>query len=239
MKLSDRIKKIVEHSELSIPQFANKIGVQTPQAIRDLISGKTRSLSEDMQSKILSYIPSLNAAWLFTGEGEMLNNSQPAIIDTALNKDNPRMIPFYDAETTGGHKGLVSSSNENSSLRGYIDAGDWFDGRETAAIRHVGDSMIEYPDGCILAVREVRERRLLIPGRNYVIETNEYRVTKRVQKGPTNEYLTLYSTNQEKYDDGRLIHEPFDVYIEDIRRIFSILGYIVNQAGETRLIKAF
>ena len=146
------------------------------------------------------------------------------------------MIPFYDAETTGGYEGRVSSSNEEVSLRGYINAGDWFDGRETAAIRHVGNSMVEYPDGCILAVREVRERRLLVPGRNYVIETDEYRVTKRVQLGREKNCIALYSTNQEKYDDGRLVYEPFEVYFEDIRRIFVVLGYIVNQSGEYKLI---
>ncbi len=97
--------------------------------------------------------------------------------------------------------------------------------------------MIEYPNGCVLAVREVTERRLLVPGRNYVIETSEYRVTKRVQLGRTSDTIALYSTNQETYPDGRLIYEPFEVSFQDIRRIFSILGYIVNQSGEYRLIK--
>ena len=88
----------------------------------------------------------------------------------------------------------------------------------------------------VLAVREVRERRLLVPGRNYVIETDEYRVTKRVQLGREKNCIALYSTNQEKYDDGRLVYEPFEVYFEDIRRIFVVLGYIVNQSGEYKLI---
>ena len=47
----------------------------------------------------------------------------------------------------------------------------------------------------------------------------------------------LYSSNTERYEDGRLIHEPFEIHLEDVRRIFSILGYIVNQSGEMRLIK--
>lgn len=146
-------------------------------------------------------------------------------------------IPFYDAETTGGYNDKVSSSNTDVSLKGYINAGDWFDGRETAAIRHVGDSMVEYPNGCILAVRQVLKLNLLVPGRNYVIETDEYRVTKRVQHGSSRETLALYSTNKEKYDDGRLIYEPFEVELSEIRRVFSVLGYIVSQSGESRLIK--
>ncbi len=146
-----------------------------------------------------------------------------------------KMIPFYDAETTGGFEGAVSSSSEPVRLVDYINAIDWFDGRKTAAIRPVGDSMTEYPNGCILAVKEVRNRALLVPGRNYVIETDEYRITKRVQRGSSRDTIALYSTNRETYADGRLIHEPFEVSLEDVRRIFSVLGYIVNQQGETRL----
>lgn len=96
--------------------------------------------------------------------------------------------------------------------------------------------MVEFPDGCILALREVKERRLLIPGMNYVIETDEYRITKRVQKGSTKNSIALYSSNQEKYEDGRLIYEPFEIEVSDIRRIFRILGVIVNYSGKAFLI---
>ena len=184
----------------------------------------------------------LSKSWLLTGEGEMLKNSdvQSKIETESKPKDisdrDERLIPFYDVETTGGYNGLVSSSEEGA-LSGYIQPGGWFDGRETAAIRHVGDSMNEYPNGCVLAVREVKEKHLLVPGRNYVIETREYRVTKRVQRGSRDNTIMLYSSNEDKYDDGRLIHEPFEVDLEDVLHIYSVLGYIVNQSGEFRLIK--
>lgn len=230
----DRLCHFIEYKGLNIRRF---------EQMCSLSNGTVSKLGANPRytviSKITTTFPDFNIDWLLTGEGNMLKESQPIETDTVSHNDNTHKIPFYDAETTGGYEGRVSSSNEEVSLCGYINAGDWFDGRETAAIRHVGDSMTEYPDGCVLAVREVHELRLLVPGRNYVIETNEYRVTKRVQKGSSNNCIALYSTNQEKYDDGRLVYEPFEVYFEDVRRIFSILGYIVNQAGETRLIKAF
>lgn len=235
MELKERIEKLVIYSGLSIPKFAQAIGSQTPQAIRDLINGKTKSLSEDMSYKILSYIPNLNKSWLYTGEGAMLTKAD---VDTEKPEDKNygRLIPFYDVETTGGINDKVSSS-EDGALIGYIQAGGWFDGRETAAIRHVGDSMNEYPNGCILAVRKVIDKHLLVFGKNYVIETREYRITKRVQTGSTKDRITLYSTNTDKYEDGRLVHEPFEVDLEDIINIYSILGYIVNQSGEMKLIR--
>ena len=165
-----------------------------------------------------------------SGDPENRREEEPAT------GNEQRLIPFYDVETTGGYHGHVSASDEGR-LVGYISPGGWFGDSATAAIRHVGDSMTEYPSGCVLAVREVRERRLLVPGRNYVIETREYRVTKRVQRGNSPDTLMLYSSNTSKYDDGRLIHEPFEVSFEDILHIYSVLGYIVNQSGEFKLIK--
>lgn len=53
--LSYRIDKLLEESKLNAPSFARAIGCSTPQAIYDLLSGKTKSLSPSMQHKILSY----------------------------------------------------------------------------------------------------------------------------------------------------------------------------------------
>lgn len=188
------------------------------------------------QAEIWEATYGISRSWLLTGEGEMLKQEDIHIVEPGVG-DHKGMIPFYDAETTGGATGYVSSSMEDVNLVGYIKPGGWFGGKITAAIRHVGESMTEYPDGCILAVREVTERRLLVPGRNYVVETTEFRVTKRLQKGTTPDTVALYSTNQERYADGRLIHEPFEVAFEDIRRIYSVIGYIVNQAGDCQILQ--
>lgn len=230
MSLQDRLSEYLILKSLTYRDF---------ERICNLSNGTAARLRESTRKSTFDRIANscdLNTDWLLTGEGEMLRSQETERQMIAV-EGRAHMIPFYDAETTGGYVGRVSSSTEEVNLLGYINAGDWFDGRETAAIRHVGDSMIEYPDGCILAVREVHELHLLVPGRNYVIETTEYRITKRVQRGSSKDRIALYSTNQEKYDDGRLVYEPFEVAISDIRRIFAVLGYIVNQSGEARLIR--
>ena len=233
MDLKNRITSILEYSGKNISEFSRYVGFKTPQAVRELIKGNTKTLSDSAASKILKAFPEINATWLMSDEGEMF---KPSVENPKKENSKGKVIPFYDAESTGGYDGLVSTSDD-AQLTGYIQAGGWFDGKETAAIRHVGDSMVEYPNGCILAVKEVTSRHLLVPGRNYVIETSEYRVTKRVQRGSTPDTIALYSSNEEKYEDGRLVHEPFEVEFSDIRRIYSVLGYIVNQSGEFRLIK--
>ena len=231
--LKERLLKFIKQQGLSVSAFEAKVGLSNGSVSRTNDNMRRRTVEA-----IVSAFPQLNETWLLTGEGNMLRQSKNDEIEIPEEEGKQtQLIPFYDAESTGGYHGLVSSSNTEAELTGYIQAGGWFGGKETAAIRHVGDSMIEYPNGCILAVREVTERRLLVPGRNYVIETDEYRVTKRVQRGSSPNTIALYSSNEEKYEDGRLIHEPFEVEFEDIRRIFSVLGYIVNQSGEYRLIK--
>lgn len=237
MTIKERVMRFINSAHISTRQFELNCGLSN-----GAVSKMGNSTRRSVIDKILSAYPEINESWLLTGNGEMLKCSNILIeddknIESSKLGPNSRMIPFYDAETTGGYSGLVSSSTNDAQLMGYIQPGGWFDGRETAAIRHVGNSMTEYPDGCVLAVREVTERRLLVPGRNYVVETSEYRVTKRIQRGSEPGFIALYSTNQEKYDDGRLVYEPFEVALEDIRRIFSVLGYIVNQSGEYRLIK--
>ena len=219
-------------------ELGEYLGITNKSYLSQLVNSD--SPNREFVNKFIAIAPMISSSWLLMGEGEMLkanDNENEEQVPENNGKFESRIIPFYDVETTGGYHGRVTSSNVDATLAGYINAGDWFQGRETAAIRHVGDSMIEYPDGCILAVREVREMRLLVPGRNYVIETDEYRVTKRVQRGSTTETIALYSSNEEKYSDGRLVHEPFEVNIHDIRRVFSVLGYIVNQSGEPRLIR--
>ena len=233
MSLQSRLTEYLSDKSLTFRDFERLCGLSNGTAAR--LRETTRKSTFDR----IAISCDLNIEWLLTGEGEMTidtdKNSELKIVGSP--KEAGRLIPFYDAETTGGYDGRVSSSTEEETLKGYIQAGGWFNGRETAAIRHVGDSMIEYPNGCVLAVREVTERRLLVPGQNYVIETVEYRITKRVQRGSSPNTIALYSTNQEKYEDGRLIYEPFEISLEDVRRIFSVLGYIVNQSGEFRLIK--
>lgn len=228
----DRLGQYLKAKRLSISKFADLCGID-----KSVVSRFSQTTAQSTLNKIDSNCD-VNIDWLLNGEGKMYKEKSGVDKDSVAprNTEQNRMIPFYDAETTGGYNGLVSASSEGT-LVGYIQPGGWFDGRETAAIRHVGDSMTEYPNGCVLAVKEVKDRHLLVPGRNYVIETSEYRVTKRVQPGSSPSSIKLYSTNTEKYEDGTLIHAPFEIEFEDIRRIFSVLGYIVNQTGEFRLIK--
>ena len=189
----------------------------------------------DIQSKWLSAIadnyPNLSVDWLLTGRGSMLK-SDTVLIDEQEMKEKEvlpakkNLIPFYeDVSTIGGLNDRMANTDPSSPTE-WIDAGDWFP-EATAAIRHYGDSMVEYPSGSILALKHVNNPQLIMNGRNYVVETSEYRVTKQLQnKG---DHFMAYSTNRETYPDGNLIHAPFSVPKEEIRHIYLVLGCVTKE----------
>lgn len=143
------------------------------------------------------------------------------------NKERRKKIPLYDVESIGGHNDVVADTDTPAGhVAEWIDAGDWFPGA-TAAIRHYGDSMIEYPSGSILALKRVEDTSLLINGRNYVIETSEFRITKQLQVD--GDYIMAYSSNRETYPDGRQIHAPIRIPKTSIRHIDLVLGCVLKE----------
>lgn len=159
---------------------------------------------------------------------KLLNNDRGW--DVTLLKDfalpPKKKIPVYnDVSSVGGNKDLVADVNQNSSVPEWIDPGDWFPSA-TAAITHYGDSMVEYPSGSILVLKRVKDVRLLINGADYVIETTEFRVTKKLQFQDGWDYIMAHSTNMEKYPDGSLIYAPIKIPLDTVRHIDLVVGCV-------------
>jgi len=211
------VKNIRNKLCISQEKLAEMVGV-SPRTIQNWESGSKIPTSKHAILRSLILDPKTETQYV-GGENEQTGTG--------------KLIPFYDdVSTIGGVNERSASLEAVSQPTDYIDTGDWFRDA-TAAIRHYGESMVEYPPGCILAIKEVYDRELIIPGRDYVIETSEYRVTKRIQRGNDSEHITAYSTNPETYADGRLIHEPFDIPWRAVMRISSVLGYVVKKNGGT------
>ena len=145
--------------------------------------------------------------------------------DVSMLKPQVKKIPLYDDATIGGTNELAANVDDSARPTEWIDAGDWFP-TATAAIHHYGDSMVEYPSGCILALKRVNDPTLLISGENYVIETDEYRITKKILDD--GDYIIAYSSNMETYPDGRQIHSPIRIPKESIRHMDLVLGCVIK-----------
>lgn len=215
----NRIEKVAEYYGISMLALSKRIGRKDAQVFYDMKSGKVQGISSNLLEKFKESLPEINMVWLQTGEGDMLAK---------------RKIPLYDTPTIGGVNEMAAPVDDVATPSEWIDAGDWFP-TATSAIHHYGESMVEYPSGCILALKRVNDPTLLINGENYVIETDEFRVTKQIQDD--GDFITAYSTNRETYPDGRLIHAPFQIPKDRIRHLDLVLGCVIREFSTPIRIK--
>lgn len=178
--------------------------------------------------KILHAYPDINPEWLLTGQGEMLKTGASIGAKSPEKEVGVHLIPLYDGVMTASM--MAQELPAQSEPVEMVNAGDWFRDA-TAAMRVHGDSMFpDYVSGSIVAMKEVHNKRLIIYGQDYMIETTEYRVIKRLQKSEQPKSWLMCSTNTELWEvgpqKGKLIHEPQDIHIDDAIRVYQILGCI-------------
>lgn len=228
------LKRFRTENNIKQEEICQLLGVSQPY-ISNMEKGN-RPLNEEKFSILYNHYGDIILKYKIDERPIIISNGEQ--IKNKLDSQEKKLIPFYDdVATIGGNNHLVADVSANGSVPEWIDAGDWFP-EATAAIRHYGDSMIEYPSGTILALKRVEDWRLIIWGRNYVIETTEFRITKRLQDGGDN-YILAYSSNTSTYPDGTLIHSPIKIPKETIRHIDLVLGCVTKEYsnGPIKIIK--
>lgn len=201
MELHERIEKIVEYSGLTIPQFAKKVGFKTPQTIRELIKGNTKTLSFQVQEKLKAAYPELNMIWLTTGEGAMLESNLDSVQIMPTPTDGA--TPIYNLDATCGTDGR-SIEFLQEHIIGYVNMPNV--SKSASLIRANGDSMQPIiNDGDFIAVREVTDFDDIFYGQIYMVITAQNRMVKYVRRYAEDEdnYVILRSANQE-YDDIKM-----------------------------------
>ena len=185
--MKERILQFIENKQITKSKFYSVTGLSN--GILDKKSG----LTMDTVEKIYSKYPEINLEWLLTGEGEML---KPRVEDIKnMSKEEQikelkqiasgeffkksNIVPFYENVATIGGTQLSADLSPVTAPTAYIDLGSMFPSAN-AAIRHFGESMREYPNGCILAIKKLNHLKSIIWGQNYVVETDEIRVTPMV-----------------------------------------------------------
>ena len=78
----DRLKKVMEHEQLSASTFADKVGVQRS-SISHILSGRNKP-SLEFILKILSSFPDVELYWLLNGKGEFPSNQNSTVIQTEI-----------------------------------------------------------------------------------------------------------------------------------------------------------
>lgn len=209
MNASERIDTLLEIFGLNAKAFSEKLGMKRPQAIYDILSGKTKTITEKMAIKIVSVFSDLNKTWLLTGEGDMLNNPQQSKIikkyyfDTENRfpstkpKSPPKKVPVFELEATAGFSALYRDFS--SADADYITIPNLppVDG----AIYARGDSMsplIASGDIVIFKKVELHPDNIIwgsIYIVSYTLDGDDYTVLKYIRHSSKDGYIRLESFN--------------------------------------------
>lgn len=214
MELKDRILQIIKYKGLTLPAFAEKIGAKTRQSIYDLTSGKTKSLSEKMKDKILSYATDINPVWLITGQGDMLTENK-----TNANQKKQDLSMY---ETW-----LIPMNAHGGSLTGIPAEGTMPQNCERIispikdvdfAITVYGDSMApEYPSGSKVLIKKINPEIFIEWGKTFVLDTSNGVLIKEIHYCEREGYITCHSINNDpKYKD-------FDIPLSEIYGMYRVL----------------
>ncbi|MDE5976091.1 MAG: hypothetical protein K2G69_06050 [Muribaculaceae bacterium] len=107
--MKNRIAEIIKYAGISASAFSKIVGAKTSQAIYDILSGKTKTVSSDFLFKVKSAYPEISAEWLITGKGTMIDQDtkqnfisqsssdilSPNLVNSTFtmgNFDNPELI---------------------------------------------------------------------------------------------------------------------------------------------------
>ena len=132
--MKEVIIKLLDYSKLNIKQFSEKLGMQRAQAIYDIVSGKTKRISEKLANQIISEFPEINKVWLLTGEGEMLKDSSAVssdhsvsiagndIKENKINVNADETIAMLVAEVAAQRRVTEKVLEQNSELLAMIAA---------------------------------------------------------------------------------------------------------------------
>jgi transcriptional regulator with XRE-family HTH domain len=130
-------------------------------------------------------------------------------------------IPFYDTISGTGASMLEEQGLAYSDNAEMIDPGTWFK-NASGALRVYGNSMLpKYPAGCIIAYKTA-DKEVIIWGEDYVIELQDRRIVKRLEKSETAGNVKAVSYNKsEEY-----VYPPIEIPLRKIKGLFMVLGKV-------------
>lgn len=226
------IEQIVtlKNSGIQYAEIAARLGIR-PQYLNS-IKNSERGASENLTIKLCkTFNLNHNDLWERICSYEKDKQETPEVSEPGIEISSPNKIPLYN-NTENIIQNREKETNVNLSInrRQWIGVADLFPDA-TSAICHYDDSMREYPPGSILVLRELRDLRLIIWGRNYYVKTTEFGIIRKLQDGGES-CIIGYSTNEKTYPDGRLMYEPVSIPKESIRHISLVLGHIIRELSD-------
>ena len=164
MTAKEILEELLSYTGLNVNSLATELGLSRAQALYDIQSEKTKSITLSMADRIIQKFPEVNRSWLRTGDGDMLTSHNPRTEPTEFTLDKleraqaladelgVKLIPMFSEPFKGGNDGynLIEAWNEVESVWTMPDV------KADMIIPVVGDSMAPtFPQGARLAVTRV------------------------------------------------------------------------------------
>ncbi|MBN2668782.1 MAG: helix-turn-helix transcriptional regulator [Bacteroidales bacterium] len=209
----ERLDKYMKHKGLN----DNKITVET--GISNGIIGKGRkrgALSQENISKILHTYNEINANWLLTGKGDMLQQTHKSTPVAVKDKTG---YPLVSINAVGGFGSSDFAIGERD-IKDYYVVPKFKDRKIDFMIEVSGSSMYpKYNSGDVVACRIIRESKVIQWNKVYVVATSENGILiKRLHKSEDKECISIVSDNKE--------YAPFDLPKDEITGIALVVGVI-------------
>lgn len=216
------LARVLAHIGIKSPTLANNVGVEYKR-VQNVETGKTKKVSGDLASKIVTRYPEFSLDWLLTGEGPMLKEEKEMEKEEEY-EQLPRITedkgrPYYDVDFLGGY-GEFADDPASAPVTYMIDYPPY--NKEGVFYMNVrGDSMSpEINSGDLVALRPIEAwYDFLLLGKVYAIVTlSGQRTIKRLRRGSDSEHYTLEPINP--------AYESQEIPKTQIERVFEVLGGI-------------
>lgn len=202
---NQRLKQIIDKSDLSVNAFAKRVDV--PQTTLASLLNRGSEPSTKTINAVLSAFPDINPDWLLTGSGEMYTD-RPSTTDNT----DARLVPLLPVAAQGGTLNDFVASVKASECEKIISPIRDVD----YAMSISGDSMApEYPSGAHILIKKINEKAFIDWGRVYVLDTCNGTVIKQLFPSDNPDTLLCKSINPN--------YPPFEVSFADIYAVYRVL----------------
>lgn len=217
-----RIKHLMTLRRLSQRALAQLLRLD-PSNLSKILSGKL-PVTEGLINRIVADL-GVSKTWLKTGDGlpfEKRAETREIILDAPLNpvERAGQGTPVFDIDVTAGCRSLEEIFSETRPV-GLVNIPEL--PQDSFLVKVRGDSMApRINNGGYVAVRQIRDPRIIFWGQIYVVQLDEFRMVKYVRRHSDPDMVILHSENPE-YDD-------MEIPRSDIRSLYmveAILNYEV------------
>lgn len=214
--LNKAYKELAYKKGLTLQDVSQRLGMSY-QNLNRLLTAKDIKLSqaEKLASAINEPVDTLLQILSQRHPENKKSKTYPATDETGLEVHEPQ-IPYYNVDVTASAFPVFADEREEPEYFISIPAFKDCD----FAVPIYGDSM--YPkikNGHIVAVKEVKNKAVILYGEIYLVITEDYRTVKYIRKHPADVSKVLLCSENPSFDD-------VEIPVDSILRLFKVRGQI-------------